>query len=68
MIIDSTLNLHEVDERIEAVRENLRELIEQASADSGGSIEELIARRITEQEEQLDYLMRLRGQLCSALQ
>jgi ribosome-binding protein aMBF1 (putative translation factor) len=55
--------LGEIDEQIAAVRENLRDLIEQAAADSGASDEQLIAQRIAEQESLLQDLMGLRDDL-----
>ncbi len=57
------MNIFEVDDRIAAVRENLRELVEQAAADSGDAVEELISRRISEQEAQLVLLMKKRDEL-----
>ena len=59
---DRPLNLAEIEERITAVRENLTELTEQAAAYSGAAVEELAAKRIAEQEVQLDLLTRLRDQ------
>jgi hypothetical protein len=47
----------EIDERIGAVRENLRELIEQAAAYSGAADEDLASQRIAEQEALLARLM-----------
>ena len=43
----------EIDERIAAARENLRELVEQAAAYSGAADEELMSQRITEQEARI---------------
>ena len=54
---NSALNISALDARIEAVRENLRELIEQAAADTGGAVEEFIASRIAGQEAQLKHLL-----------
>jgi uncharacterized protein (DUF1778 family) len=59
----SLLNRSEIDSRIEAVRENLRELIEQAAADTGGAVEDFISSRIAGQEAQLNYLMQQRERL-----
>ena len=55
---DISLNIAELDERIAAVRENIRELVEQAAAYSGAADEELTSRRIAEQEAQLELLTR----------
>ncbi len=57
------LTLAEIDERIDIVRDNLRELIEQAAGYSGAANEELMSQRIAEQEEQLDHLMKRREEL-----
>lgn len=53
----------EIDERIAILRENLRELVEQAAAYSGAENEELTSRRIAEQEATLDLLIKRRAEL-----
>jgi len=58
------LNIAEIDERIAALRENLRELVEQAAAYSGASDEDLASRRIAEQEAELELLTRQRDKLA----
>ena len=60
---DISLNIAELDERIAAVRENIRELVEQAAAYSGAAEEELTSRRIAEQEAQLELLTSQRDDL-----
>ena len=60
---DIPLTLAEIEERIAAIRENLTELTEQAAAYSGAAVEELNARRIADQEAQLDPLIRRRDEL-----
>jgi len=45
-------SIEELDAHISAVRENLRDLIARASAYSGAADEELVSRRIAEQEAQ----------------
>jgi hypothetical protein len=60
---DIALNLAEIERRIAAVRENLIELTEQAAAVSGAAVEELNARRIADQEAQLELLMKQRDEL-----
>lgn len=60
---DTPQNLAEIDERIAVVRENLRELIEQATAYSGASDEELMSRRIAKLEAQLEQLTKQRQEL-----
>ncbi|AVA22339.1 hypothetical protein ACXHXG_09575 [Rhizobium sp. LEGMi198b] len=60
---DILLTIPEIDERIAAIRENLRELIEQAAAYSGAADEELASERIAEQEEELERLLKRREEL-----
>jgi hypothetical protein len=50
-------NIATLDQRIAAVRENLRELIEQAAAYSGAADDDLASRRIAEQEALLARLV-----------
>jgi hypothetical protein len=54
---DIPSNIAELDSRIAAVRENLRELIEQAAAYSGAADDDLASRRIAEQEALLARLI-----------
>ena len=61
-----TMTIAELDERIAAIRENLRELVEQAAAFSGAGDEELMSRRISDQQEQLDALVKRRDALSGA--
>ncbi len=56
--------LIELDERIAAVRENIRELTEQAAAYSGAGDEALAADRIAEEEAQLAALLKQREALA----
>ncbi|MEF0938637.1 hypothetical protein [Rhizobium sp. BR 362] len=62
---DILLTIPEIDERIAAIRENLRELIEQAAAYSGAADEELASERIAEQEEELERLLKRREELSA---
>ena len=55
-----TTALDEIDREIAIVRDNLRQLTEQAAAFSGARDEELAADRIAEQEAQLAALMKRR--------
>jgi uncharacterized small protein (DUF1192 family) len=55
--MNSTLSLAELDDRIAILRDNLRQLVEQAAAASGGQSEERIADRIAQQTEELDKLV-----------
>jgi hypothetical protein len=57
------MGLAEVDERLAAVRDNLRDLVEQAAAYSGAAGEELMSERIAEQEAQLEALTKRREAL-----
>jgi predicted nucleic acid-binding Zn-ribbon protein len=62
---DYPTSIAEIDERIAAARENLRELIEQAAAYSGAADEDLMSQRIADQEAQLDRLMKRRAELSA---
>ena len=55
--MNSTLSLAELDDRIAVLRDNLRQLVEQAAAASGSQSEERIADRIAQQEEVLNKLI-----------
>jgi hypothetical protein len=57
------LNLTEIEGRITVLRENIRQLVEQAAAFSGAADEELVSQRIAEQEAQLELLTRQRDRL-----
>jgi hypothetical protein len=61
MTDDATLT--ELNTRIAAIRENIRELIEQAAAYSGLADEERTADRIADQEAQLAALLKKRDAL-----
>ena len=52
----------ELDRRIAILRNNLRELTEQAAASSGASTEELLSDRIAERETQLRVLIKQRDE------
>jgi hypothetical protein len=54
----------ELDERIAAIRENIRELTEQAAAYSGAEDEARTADRIAEQEQLLASLLKERQSLA----
>jgi uncharacterized small protein (DUF1192 family) len=51
------LSLAELDDRIAVVRDNIRQLVEQAAAASGGQNEERTADRIAQQTAELDKLV-----------
>jgi hypothetical protein len=56
----------DLDRRIAIVRNNLRDLTEMAAASSGASNEELASERITEQEGELQALIKQRDDLVSS--
>ena len=57
------VTLSELETRIAAIRENIRELIEQAAALSGAADEDRTASRIADQEAKLEALIRERDAL-----
>jgi hypothetical protein len=57
---DNSLSLSELNDRIAVIRDNIRQLIEQASASSGAQDEERTSGRIAQQQEQLDKLVKER--------
>jgi len=63
LMAEITLTLTEIEGRMAGIRENIRELIEQAAAYSGAADDELVSQRIAEQEAQLEILTRQRDEL-----
>ena len=59
-------SLEELDERIAIVRDNIRELTEQAAALSGAEDETRASDRIAEQEQLLAELLKEREQLINS--
>ncbi len=59
----SSLSLPELEDRIAIIRDNIRQLIEQAAANSGAGDEARNADRITQQNEELDKLVKQRDAL-----
>ena len=59
----STLSRPELDDRIAIVRDNLRQLIEQAAGSSGAEDEDRNADRIAQQTEELEKLIKQRDAL-----
>jgi cell division protein FtsB len=57
-------NIAEIESRIADLRENVRQLIEQAAADSGAADDELISERIAQQEAQLERLTKERDAMA----
>jgi hypothetical protein len=62
----SPLNLVEIERRISLIRRNLLDLEEQAAALSGAAVDELNARRIADQEAQLELLIKQRDELLQS--
>jgi hypothetical protein len=62
---DITQSVEQIDARIAAVRENLRQLVEQAAGYSGAADDELISERIQKQEADLEILTKRRAELTS---
>ena len=56
----STLSITELEDRIAILRDNIRQLIEQAAAFSGAKDEDRNADRITQQTEELEKLTKQR--------
>jgi hypothetical protein len=56
--------LVEIDTRIALIRDNIRQLVEQAAARSGAADESLAADRISSQEAQLAALLKQREALA----
>jgi hypothetical protein len=63
---DPQLTIAEIDARIADVRENLRELVEQAAAYSGAADDALVSQRIADQEALLERLTEQRDRLAQA--
>lgn len=61
-------SLAEIEDRIAVARDNLRELTEQAAANSGAADEERAADRIAEQEEELRSLEEERDRILASRQ
>jgi len=55
--MSSGLSLSELDDRIAILRDNIRQLVEQAAGASGAESEERAANRIAEQTGELDKLV-----------
>ena len=60
---NSSLSLPELEERIAIVRDNIRQLVEQAAAYSGAGDEDRNADRIAQQTEELERLTQQRDAL-----
>ncbi len=53
----TTLSLAELDDRIAVLRDNIRQLVEQAAGASGSQNEETTADRIAQQTDELNQLI-----------
>jgi hypothetical protein len=62
-VVMTDVALQDLDRRIAAIRDNIRELIEQAAAYSGAADEDRNADRIAQQEAQLATLLEQREAL-----
>ena len=62
---DNSLSLPELDDRIALIRDNIRQLVEQAAASLGAEDEELISGRIAQQHEKLDKLVKDRDAMLT---
>jgi rubrerythrin len=60
-------SLEELDQRIAIIRDNIRELTEQAAAFSGAEDETRAADRIADQEQQLAELLKERESLINSV-
>jgi len=58
-----SLSLDQLEDRIAIVRDNIRQLIEQAAAFSGAGDEQRNADRLAQQEEELETLTRQRDEM-----
>ena len=56
-------DIAELDQAIATIRDNLRELVEQAAGYSGAADEQLTSQRIVEQERELAVLTKRRDDL-----
>ena len=60
---NTALSLEELDRRIALVRDNLRQLVEQAAAQSGASDDDRASQRIADYEAELTRLKEQREEL-----
>ena len=60
MGIETSLSLSEVNDRIAILRDNIRQLIEQAAGAAGAEVEERIAERHEQQNAELERLLKAR--------
>jgi uncharacterized small protein (DUF1192 family) len=60
---DNSSSLAELSDRIAVLRDNIRQLVEQAAASSGAQDEERNSERIAQQQEELEKLVKQRDTL-----
>ncbi|MCA6122635.1 hypothetical protein J6500_12130 [Bradyrhizobium sp. WSM 1704] len=60
MGIETSLSLSELNDRIAILRDNIRQLIEQAAGASGAEVEERISERLEQQNAELEKLVAAR--------
>ena len=60
---ESFLSLSELNDRIAILRDNIRQLIEQAAGTASAEVEERIAERLEQQNEELERLLKARDAL-----
>ena len=61
--MSTSLSLPELEDRIAILRDNIRQLVEQAAGAAGGQNEERTAERIGQQTEELEQLIKDRDAL-----
>ncbi|PDT76653.1 hypothetical protein [Bradyrhizobium sp. C9] len=60
MGIETSLSLSELNDRIAILRDNIRQLIEQAAGAAGAEVEERIAERLEQQNAELEKFLKAR--------
>lgn len=65
---ENTLSLSDIEDRIAILRDNIRQLTEQAAAMSGAGDESRNADRIAQQQDELDALVRQRDAILTKRQ
>jgi len=58
-----SLSLDQIEDRIAITRDNIRQIIEQAAAQSGAGDEERNADRLAQQEQELEALIKQRDEM-----
>ena len=62
---DTSISLPDLDDRIAIIRDNIRQLTEQAAGSSGAADKERTANRIADQQAELDKLTKQRDALVN---